>query len=69
MEDYDMFYADLSAYFAGNGGLESWRLIEVRYPELLADWLTAHADYCPPPELGIRIGKRPEHFQGGRRNL
>jgi hypothetical protein len=44
-------------------------LERVRYPELLADWLTEHPHFCPPQEQGIRIGKRADHSQGGRRNL
>jgi hypothetical protein len=48
--------------------LEFWHLIEVRYPELLTDWLTRHPEFAPPPERGIRIGKRLDHLQGGRRN-
>ncbi len=70
--NHGMFYAELRAYLAGSGrpdALECWHLIEVRYPELLADWLTAHPSFSPPPEQGIRIGKRLDHFQGGRRNL
>ena len=67
------FNADLDQFFTMNKtsaeALEFWRLIEVRYPELLADWLTTHFDFVPPAERGIRIGKRLDHFQGGRRNL
>ena len=70
-EDPVLFRSELSAFFASSGqpyALDRWRLIEVRYPEQLADWLTNHPDYCPPQEQGIRIGKRLDHFQGGRRN-
>jgi hypothetical protein len=73
------FSAALNAYFAISKdltnrnrvleALDRWHLIEARYPESLADWLTLHPDFRPPLEQGVRIGKRPEHRQGGRANL
>jgi hypothetical protein len=71
MEDEYMFRMELDRYFASRHTerLELWHLLEARYPELLADWLTEHPEFSPPPEEGIRIGKRPDHLKGGRRNL
>lgn len=72
-EDPYGFNSELDGFLAMDRtsaeALEFWHIIEVRYPELLADWLTTHPDFTPPAERGIRIGKRLDHFQGGRRNL
>jgi hypothetical protein len=71
-EDPSAFADELVAVTAMDRNSETltlWHLLEVRYPVLLADYLTRNPDFCPPDERGIRIGKRPEHHQGGRRNL
>jgi hypothetical protein len=71
-EDTYGFNAELDGFLAMDRtsaeALEFWHLIEVRYPELLADWLARNPDFAPPHERGIRIGKRMDHLQGGRRN-
>jgi hypothetical protein len=71
-EDPYGFNSELDAFLAMDmtsaQALQFWHLLEARYPELLADWLTTHSDFAPPHERGIRIGKRLDHLQGGRRN-
>ncbi len=72
MEDKHAFRAELEQYLANRGhrqSLEMWHLIEARYPESLAGWLTEHPEFRPPDEKGVRIGKRLDHMQGGRANL
>jgi hypothetical protein len=78
-EDPEHFRSALSYFFTVTNdlaeknrerlALDRWHELEARYPESLADWLTAHPDFRPPHEIGVRIGKRPDHRQGGRANL